>query len=254
MELDSRLKNRSKQFFSEFCACANCVLTLSRRQVKRLLSMRKHLRYLPAIGYLFVLSALADEEPSSCSPQAVRNWPQWRGPLANGVAPHANPPVHWSENEQHPLENPAAGQRAFHAHRLWRSRFPHCRRARRRSARSRSMTTRPAPTTTWPVTHRHQFVVLAVSRRNGEILWKKVLREEFPHEGGHETGSLASNSPVTDGERRLRLLRFARPLLPRPERRVEMAEGPRPDANPPCPRRRQFARASRRHADRLLGS
>jgi len=26
------------------------------------------------------------------------------------------------------------------------------------------------------------------------------LREEWPHEGGHETGSLASNSPVTDGE------------------------------------------------------
>jgi outer membrane protein assembly factor BamB len=32
------------------------------------------------------------------------------------------------------------------------------------------------------------------------VVWKKSLREEFPHEGGHETGSLASNSPVTDGE------------------------------------------------------
>jgi outer membrane protein assembly factor BamB len=32
-------------------------------------------------------------------------------------------------------------------------------------------------------------------------LWQKVLREEWPHEGGHVTGSLASNSPVTDGER-----------------------------------------------------
>jgi len=29
----------------------------------------------------------------------------------------------------------------------------------------------------------------------------KVLREEWPHEGGHVTGSLASNSPVTDGVR-----------------------------------------------------
>jgi outer membrane protein assembly factor BamB len=28
----------------------------------------------------------------------------------------------------------------------------------------------------------------------------KVLREEWPHEGGHVTGSLASNSAVTDGE------------------------------------------------------
>jgi outer membrane protein assembly factor BamB len=31
-------------------------------------------------------------------------------------------------------------------------------------------------------------------------LWRKVLKEEWPHEGGHNTGSLASNSPVTDGQ------------------------------------------------------
>lgn len=29
--------------------------------------------------------------------QADHNWPQWRGPLATGVAPHANPPLRWSE-------------------------------------------------------------------------------------------------------------------------------------------------------------
>jgi hypothetical protein len=51
-----------------------------------------------------------------------------------------------------------------------------------------------------PVTHRHQFVSLAISRRDGSVLWWKVLREEWPHEGGHVTGGLASNSPVTDGE------------------------------------------------------
>jgi outer membrane protein assembly factor BamB len=29
----------------------------------------------------------------------AQNWPQWRGPLANGVAPDANPPVEWSETK-----------------------------------------------------------------------------------------------------------------------------------------------------------
>jgi outer membrane protein assembly factor BamB len=43
-------------------------------------------------------------------------------------------------------------------------------------------------------------VVLAVRRLDGRIAWQKVLKEDFPHEGGHETGSLASNSPTTDGE------------------------------------------------------
>ncbi|HZO84065.1 MAG TPA: PQQ-binding-like beta-propeller repeat protein, partial [Verrucomicrobiae bacterium] len=46
-----------------------------------------------------------------------------------------------------------------------------------------------------------QFVALAIDRHDGSLLWKKVLREEWPHEGGHQTGSLASSSPVTDGER-----------------------------------------------------
>jgi outer membrane protein assembly factor BamB len=50
------------------------------------------------------------------------------------------------------------------------------------------------------VRQRHQFAVMAIRRRDGQVLWQKSLREEFPHEGGHQTGSLASNSPVTDGE------------------------------------------------------
>jgi outer membrane protein assembly factor BamB len=51
-----------------------------------------------------------------------------------------------------------------------------------------------------PVTQRHRFVVLALSRNDGEILWERIVRDELPHAGGHSTASLASNSPVTDGE------------------------------------------------------
>src|SRR5262245_4377863 len=29
--------------------------------------------------------------------QYERNWPQWRGPLANGLVPHGDPPLTWSE-------------------------------------------------------------------------------------------------------------------------------------------------------------
>ena len=49
------------------------------------------LRVLLVLAWLSALSATAASAP----PQD--NWPQWRGPLANGVAPHANPPVRWSE-------------------------------------------------------------------------------------------------------------------------------------------------------------
>jgi outer membrane protein assembly factor BamB len=50
------------------------------------------------------------------------------------------------------------------------------------------------------VTRAHRFVVLAISRVDGTILWQRSVREAIPHEGGHTTGSLASASPVTDGK------------------------------------------------------
>jgi outer membrane protein assembly factor BamB len=50
-----------------------------------------------------------------------------------------------------------------------------------------------------PVTYRHQYLVLAVNRADGQVLWKTAVREEWPHEGGHVTGSPTSNSPITDG-------------------------------------------------------
>jgi hypothetical protein len=27
-------------------------------------------------------------------------WPHWRGPLGTGVAPHADPPVEWSDRDR----------------------------------------------------------------------------------------------------------------------------------------------------------
>ena len=40
------------------------------------------------------------------------NWPQWRGPLQNGVAPTANPPAIWSEtnNVKWKVKVPGSGQ------------------------------------------------------------------------------------------------------------------------------------------------
>ncbi|HEV7406808.1 MAG TPA: PQQ-binding-like beta-propeller repeat protein [Chthoniobacteraceae bacterium] len=50
-----------------------------------------------------------------------------------------------------------------------------------------------------PITHREKFMVIALDRRSGNILWERTVREEVPHQGGHVTASLASSSPITDG-------------------------------------------------------
>ena len=51
------------------------------------------LRLLPSLLVLLTTSAFSAE------PAADAQWPQWRGPLGNGVAPQAEPPVKWSESE-----------------------------------------------------------------------------------------------------------------------------------------------------------
>ncbi|MBD3377941.1 PQQ-binding-like beta-propeller repeat protein, partial [candidate division KSB1 bacterium] len=45
-----------------------------------------------------------------------------------------------------------------------------------------------------------QFMVMAIDRNNGKILWQKAVHEQLPHEGTHKDGSWASASCVTDGE------------------------------------------------------
>lgn len=63
-----------------------------------------------AVLYLLALPALADDTNRSIRKDLTRNWPQWRGPLANGVAPHANPPVQWSETNNLCWKIPLPGQ------------------------------------------------------------------------------------------------------------------------------------------------
>jgi outer membrane protein assembly factor BamB len=49
-------------------------------------------------------------------------------------------------------------------------------------------------------THLHKFIILALDRRTGGVLWQRDLCEQLPHEGGHRDAGQASNSPVTDGK------------------------------------------------------
>ena len=150
------------------------------------------LRYFLIVLYLLLLPALAGDSDGF--------WPQWRGPQATGVAPSANPPIRWSETEniRWKIALPGKGHSTpivFGDAIFLTAAVPVG------EPREPVYDNAPGSHDNVGVTQRHQFVVLAVSRRDGKVLWKNVVREEFPHEGGHNTGSLASNSPVTDGER-----------------------------------------------------
>ena len=54
-------------------------------------------------GAFILISAFLLPAGSGSAPQAgtaaLQFWPTWRGPLATGVSPTADPPVTWSETE-----------------------------------------------------------------------------------------------------------------------------------------------------------
>jgi len=132
---------------------------------------------------------------------APENWPQWRGPLATGAAPHGDPPLHWNEAEGTNIRWKAdIPGRGHSSPVVWSDRIFLTSAVPFGTPLPPRPSTAPGNHDNLPVTHRHKFVALAVSRSSGKILWQQTLREALPHEQGHHTGSLASNSPVTDGE------------------------------------------------------
>jgi outer membrane protein assembly factor BamB len=156
---------------------------------------------------LFKLTGAADDLPPKQAPlpgegatNAAYYWPQWRGPLGTGVAPHADPPVEWSEskNVRWKIELPGKGHSTPV---IWGDRIFVTTAAPFGDALPPKLSGAPGGHDEVPITHRHKFTVIAVDRRDGRILWQKTVREELPHQGGHHTASLASGSPVTDGER-----------------------------------------------------
>jgi outer membrane protein assembly factor BamB len=156
---------------------------------------------------LFIaFAALAGVSPAADAPprDAERFWPQWRGPLGTGAAPHARPPLEWSEtrNVRWKVEVPGHGASSPI---VWRdlvivtTAVPTTKALPRPSA-----TPTPAgfahPAVSAPQSAQ-TFEVLAYQRADGKLRWRRTVREEFPHEGTHKDGTFASPSAVTDGER-----------------------------------------------------
>jgi len=147
---------------------------------------------------------------SSASPtdggvaEAQRYWPQWRGPMMNGVAPHARPPIEWSESKNVRWKVPIPGKGSATPV-VWGDRIyvltavPGEKRASAPSAAPAPGTGGGRPPNT-PPDAVQKFTVLALRRSDGRVLWERVVREELPHEGTHPTGTWASASAVTDGE------------------------------------------------------
>ena len=217
---------------------------------------------------LLPLLALFPASAICASPGADAHWPQWRGPLGNGVAPQAEPPVKWSESEnvKWKVAVPGAGTSTPI---IWRDRIflltaiPVA--AKAGAPPAAEAPPAPPPGEGGPGRRRgggmrseapsqpYQFAVLCLDRATGKTLWQKTVRETVPHEGHHRDHGFAS---ALAGHRRkaaLRFLRLARALRARLRGKREMGKGFRKNADAQRLRRRRFARAAWRYRHRELG-
>src|SRR5262245_19557714 len=118
-------------------------------------------------------------------------WPQWRRPLSTGEAPSARPPLEWGEgrNVRFKVSLPGDGKGTPI---VWRDLI---------------LVTAAVPVDGTAGAHGGEvpvlldFVVMALSRSDGSVRWRRSVRREKPHEGTHKDGSFAAGSALTDGER-----------------------------------------------------
>jgi outer membrane protein assembly factor BamB len=156
--------------------------------------MRKPNSLLVAFGFTV---ATAGALGQAVNPLA--QWGQWRGPLATGAAPKADPPVEWSEtkNIRWKTKLPGLG----HSSPVVWGNLVFVTTAEMTGAKKpfTGVTPDGAHNNMNPLFD-HQFAVMAIDRQTGAVVWRRTVATRQPHESTHESATWASNSPVTDGE------------------------------------------------------
>ena len=147
---------------------------------KREMANAHSLLYFSSAGVL--ISLLMSSAIAANPEQYERNWPQWRGPAANGLVLHGNPPLHWAEekNVKWKVAIPGLGHATPV---IWEQKIF-------------VLTAVPAA----GGGKRLAFTVLCLDRQTGKTLWTRTAREDVPHQDIQPTNSHSSGSPVTDGE------------------------------------------------------
>jgi outer membrane protein assembly factor BamB len=176
------------------------------------------MKKLPLFSWIVGVSLMPSVCLSAAELKPDDQWPAWRGPLATGVAPTANPPTEWSEtnNVKWKVAVPGSGTATPI---VWGDRIflltaiPSDTKGDVPSSAAlrnlRVPAAQPAPGGGPPRGGRgrggspessFQFVVISLDRATGRTVWQKTATEQVPHEGHHQTHGFASGSPVTDGK------------------------------------------------------
>jgi len=177
-----------------------------------------HMNKLPITRCLSILGVIS--VTASIYAADSTNWPQWRGPTANGYALAGNPPVEWSETRNVKWKKDIPGE-GHSTPVIWGDRLfllsavpvnppqvsieqadqPPASQEQRRGrggfggrGGGRGGRGGGAPT------QEYAFTTFCINKNTGETIWTREGGKEVPHEGHHPTNTYSSASATTDGE------------------------------------------------------
>ena len=126
-------------------------------------------------------------------------WSEWRGPNGTGVALNGKPPIEWSPEKNIRWKTALPG-RGHSTPVVLDNRIFLTSAVPFGTKLAPKMSGRPGEHDNLAVDSKFQFIVMCVDRKDGKLLWSKVVHEALPVEAGHNTASLASASPVIDSQ------------------------------------------------------
>jgi outer membrane protein assembly factor BamB len=156
-------------------------------------------RFIIGLALFGVLALRVHAQPPG--DDALANWAHWRGPLATGFAPKADPPLTWDSvtNIKWKAALPGRGSATPI---VWGDQVFIVTAIKTDRIADPADLPKVDPSLsvkTKPPREYHQFVVLAFDRATGKLRWKHTAAEKVPHEGHHDSHSYAAGSPTTDG-------------------------------------------------------
>lgn len=147
------------------------------------------------------LAVLATAFAADFSSECQRQWRQWRGPLANGTAPHGDPPVQWSETKNVKWKVPIPGEGSATPI-VWGDQVFIVAAVRT----DRTLASLPKPEQEPPGGYKTErpkyfywFEVLSLDRQTGTMLWQRTATES-----GAGTGECTRPSRDPGGKRPVR--------------------------------------------------
>jgi outer membrane protein assembly factor BamB len=157
---------------------------------------------MPLSGRVLAMAALLLALPvrQAGAEPAADNWPQFRGPGASGVSAAAGLPDTWSATEHVAWKTRIPG-------RGWSSPIVWGNRVYVTTAIKEGDEPEPVKKGLYLGGNReapkepHRWVVYALDLQTGAIAWEQEVHRGVPSHGHHLKNTLASETPVTDGER-----------------------------------------------------